>query len=54
MSDGDALEIDLTSGKVRDRTTGEELEFVPLPGFMVEVLDEGGLVTYIRNHLDEW
>lgn len=54
VSDGDALEIDLTDGKVKDRTTGEELGFVPLPGFMVEVLGEGGLVAYIRNQLDEW
>jgi 3-isopropylmalate/(R)-2-methylmalate dehydratase small subunit len=54
VSDGDFLEIDLTGGKVKNRTTGEELEFVSLPGFMVEVLGEGGLVTYIRNHLDEW
>lgn len=54
VSDGDTLEIDLTGGKVKNRTTGEELGFVPLPGFMVEILGEGGLVTYIRNHLDEW
>ncbi len=54
VSEGDSLEIDLTGGKVVNATTGKELEFVPLPDFMVEVLDEGGLVTYIRNHLDEW
>jgi 3-isopropylmalate/(R)-2-methylmalate dehydratase small subunit len=54
VSEGDSMEIDLTGGKVVNATTGKELEFVPLPGFMVEVLEEGGLVTYIRNHLDEW
>jgi len=54
VSEGDSLEIDLKRGKVVHATTGKELEFVPLPGFMVEVLGEGGLVTYIRNHLDEW
>jgi len=54
VSEGDSLEIDLTGGKVVNATTGKELEFVPLPEFMVEVLGEGGLVTYIRNHLDEW
>ena len=54
VSEGDSLEIDLTGGKVVNATTGKELVFVPLPDFMVEVLDEGGLVTYIRNHLDEW
>ena len=54
VNEGDSLQIDLTGGKVVNVTTGKELEFVPLPGFMVEVLGEGGLVTYIRNHLDEW
>lgn len=54
VSDGDNLEIDLTGGGVKNNTTGEEFGFVPLPGFMVEILGEGGLVTYIRNHLDEW
>ena len=54
VNEGDSLEIDLTGGKVVNATTGKELEFVPLPEFMVEVLGEGGLVTYIRNHLDEW
>ncbi len=54
VSEGDSLEIDLTGGKVVNATTGKELEVVPLPEFLVEVLDEGGLVTYIRNHLDEW
>ena len=54
VNEGDSLEIDLTGVKVVNATTGKELEFVPLPEFMVEVLGEGGLVTYIRNHLDEW
>ena len=54
VSEGDSLEIDLTGGKVVNATTGKELDFVPMPEFMVEVLGEGGLVTYIKNHLDEW
>jgi len=54
VSEGDTLEIDLTGGKVVNMSTKKELDFVPLPGFMVEVLGEGGLVPYIRNHMDEW
>ncbi len=54
VSEGDRLEIDVSKGEISNKTTGEELSFVPLPEFMVEVLGEGGLVTYIRNHLDEW
>ena len=54
VSEGDSLEIDLTRGKVVNATTRKELDFVPIPGFMIEILKEGGLVTYIRNQLGEW
>jgi len=54
VDDGDVVEVDITSGTVKNVRTGAELSFTPLPGFMVEILREGGLVTYIRNHLDEW
>ncbi len=54
VEEGDQLEVDITRGKVRNLSKNVELEFVPLPGFMVDVLGEGGLVTYIKNHLEEW
>jgi 3-isopropylmalate/(R)-2-methylmalate dehydratase small subunit len=54
VEEGDQLEVDITGGKVRNLSKNVELKFVPLPGFMVEVLGEGGLVTYIKNHLEEW
>ncbi len=54
VEEGDQLEVDITRGKVRNLSKNVELKFVPLPGFMVEVLGEGGLVTYIKNHLEEW
>ena len=54
VEEGDQLEVDITGGKVRNLSKNVELKFVPLPGFMVEVLGEGGLVTYIKNHREEW
>ena len=54
VEEGDQLEVDITGGKVRNLSKNVELKFVPLPGFMVKVLGEGGLVTYIKNHLEEW
>lgn len=54
VEEGDQLEVDITGGKVRNISKNVELKFVPLPGFMVEVLGEGGLVTYIKNHREEW
>jgi 3-isopropylmalate/(R)-2-methylmalate dehydratase small subunit len=54
VEDGDVVEVDVTGGTVKNVRTGTELSFTPLPGFMVEILREGGLVMYIKNHLDEW
>ena len=52
--DGDTLEVDTAGGVIENRTTERTLRFTSLPGFMVEILNEGGLVAYIRNHMDEW
>ncbi len=54
VKEGDTVEVDVTGGTVKNTRTGAELPFTPLPGFMIEILGEGGLVMYIRNHMDEW
>jgi len=38
---------------VRNLTNGKELKFNPLPEFMVEVLNAGGLAPYL-NKTEEW
>jgi len=50
---GDALEVDVTGGVVRNLSNGKELRFKPLPEFMVEVLNAGGLAPYL-NKTEEW
>jgi 3-isopropylmalate/(R)-2-methylmalate dehydratase small subunit len=54
VDDGDSLDLDTAKGIVENRTTGQTLNFSPLPEFMVEILNEGGLVTYLKSHMDEW
>ncbi len=53
VSKGDTVEVDVTGGAVRNLDTGAELRFNPLPPFMVEVLNAGGLVPYL-NETEEW
>ena len=53
VSKGDTVEVDVTGGVVRNLNTGAELSFTPLPKFMVEVLNAGGLVPYL-NKTEEW
>ena len=52
IDEGDDLDINLEAGVVTDRTKGIELAFPPLPSVMARILEEGGLVEYIKNHGD--
>ncbi len=52
INDGDELEIDLSTGMVRDVTNGQKLTFGKIPKVMLRILDEGGLIPYIKKHGD--
>ena len=52
IEDGDELEIDLSAGLVKDLNNGVELAAGKLDPVMLKILEEGGLVPYIRKHKD--
>ncbi len=52
INDGDELEVDLKSGKIVDLTNGAELRFSRMPEIMLHILNEGGLIPYIKKHKD--
>ena len=52
INDGDELEVDLAAGTVRDITNGAQLTFGRIPAVMLKILDEGGLVPYIKRYGD--
>ncbi len=39
---------------VSSLVNGEKLKIKPLPDFMVQLLNEGGLVPYLKTHMKEW
>jgi len=49
IEDGDDLEVDLAAGTVRNLTKGTETKVAPLPGVMMELLNDGGLVEHIKK-----
>ncbi|MCX6655094.1 MAG: 3-isopropylmalate dehydratase small subunit [Candidatus Bathyarchaeota archaeon] len=49
---GDEIEIDTTSGILM--VNGEKLKIKTFPDFMVQLLNEGGLVPYLKNHMKDW
>lgn len=50
IHDGDILEVDPTSGTVKDITRGIELKSREIPPIMMEILNEGGLVPYMKKN----
>ena len=51
IGDGDALEVDVEAGVIRNTTTGVEIKTQPVPPFMQEILNVGGLVNYVKKRL---
>jgi 3-isopropylmalate/(R)-2-methylmalate dehydratase small subunit len=52
INDGDKLEVDLAAGTVNDITNGNRLTFSRIPELMLHILDEGGLIPYIKKYGD--
>jgi len=50
INNGDELEIDLTNSVVKNLTTGTELPVGKFPNVMLRILEEGGLIPYIKKH----
>lgn len=50
IDEHDQLEIDLSQGLVRNLTKGIDLKIKPLPKFMQDLLNEGGIVNYYKKH----
>lgn len=50
IDQADELIVDLHKGKLINTTKGDQVEIVSLPDFMIEILDSGGLVEYIKKN----
>ncbi len=48
---GDNLRVDLEQGTVENLSTGNSFQAQPIPEFMREIIDLGGLVEYVRRRL---
>lgn len=46
---GDILSIDLSTGKIIDKTTGDTFQAQPLPGFIQDIAQAGGLINYVKE-----
>jgi 3-isopropylmalate/(R)-2-methylmalate dehydratase small subunit len=50
VKDGDQLEIDLLAGEIAG--PGIDVVAKPIPPFMIELINEGGLMNYLKRRLE--
>ena len=48
VEDGDEIEVDMEKGTINS-ANGESITFKKLPPFMLEILEQGGLIEYLKN-----
>jgi 3-isopropylmalate/(R)-2-methylmalate dehydratase small subunit len=49
IEEGDEVEVDFDSGKIYNKTKGEEYQGQAFPEFMQNIISSGGLINYINN-----
>jgi 3-isopropylmalate dehydratase small subunit len=49
IAEGNTVEVDADSGIIRDLTTGRQFQARPIPGFMQQLIEDGGLMEHIRK-----
>jgi 3-isopropylmalate/(R)-2-methylmalate dehydratase small subunit len=50
IDQGEEIEVDITTGVIKWRA--REVKAKPIPPFMVELINEGGLINYLRKRLE--
>lgn len=53
INDGDLIEIDMGQGLIHSQTRGESYKTTPLPEFLQQIVEAGGLVEYTRRLVAE-
>lgn len=52
VKEGDILAVDLQKGKVEDKTNGSILQATKLPEFVMEILENGGLISHLKRRFE--
>jgi 3-isopropylmalate/(R)-2-methylmalate dehydratase small subunit len=52
IKNGDELEIDFKASLIKNKTTGIDIKFAPLPDFALEIINNGGLLNHITKKVE--
>jgi len=51
INEGDEVTVDMDAGTVTNNTTNKTYKFTPIPAFMQELIDAGGLMNFAANEV---
>ena len=51
INEGDEISVDMNAGTITNKTTSKTYNFVPIPEFMQELIDAGGLMNFAVNEI---
>lgn len=51
ISEGDIVEVDMESGEIINQTSAKRYKFIPIPEFMQELVDAGGLIEFAKQEI---
>ncbi len=49
ISEGDELDVDLSTGVIKNLTTGAEYKAKPFPPYIIELIKDGGLINHVKK-----
>lgn len=50
IENGQDVAVDLENGRVKNLATGDSFNATKMPQVMIDILNEGGLVNYLKKH----
>ncbi|RYD05247.1 hypothetical protein N752_10655 [Desulforamulus aquiferis] len=53
MNEGDKITVNADTGEIINETTGKKYQAVPIPDFMRQIIDAGGLISYVKGRVNQ-
>ena len=53
ISEGDEISVNMDEGTITNKSTSKTYNFTPIPPFMQELIDAGGLMNFAQNEIQE-
>jgi len=52
IKEGDKVSVDMNAGTITNESTNKTYNFTPIPAFMQELIDAGGLMNFAKNEIE--